>query len=43
MIKDTIFSLKSPYRNDLNITGYRFGEGQKSACIVGAMREEHKI
>ncbi|MEQ8155117.1 MAG: M14 family metallopeptidase [Clostridiaceae bacterium] len=38
MIKDTIFSLKSPYRNDLNITGYRFGEGQKSACIVGAMR-----
>ncbi|SHJ97693.1 M14 family metallopeptidase [Hespellia stercorisuis] len=38
MLKENIFSLKSPYREDLRVTGYRFGGGEKSACIVGAVR-----
>ena len=38
MIKDSIFSLKSPYRDELKVTGYRFGKGEKTACIVGAIR-----
>lgn len=38
MIKDIIFSLKSPYRDELKVTGYRFGSGEKTVCIVGAIR-----
>ena len=38
MIKDIIFSLKSPYRDELKVTGYRFGKGEKAACIIGAIR-----
>lgn len=38
MIKETIFELNSPYRNDLQVQGYSFGKGNKSACIIGTMR-----
>ncbi|MDD3403147.1 MAG: M14 family metallopeptidase [Hespellia sp.] len=38
MRKEVIYSLPSPYRDDLKVTGYRFGSGKKSACIVGAIR-----
>ncbi|MDD3360048.1 MAG: M14 family metallopeptidase [Hespellia sp.] len=38
MKKETIYAIPSPYREDLKITGYRFGSGKKSACIVGAIR-----
>ena len=38
MQKETLFHLKSPYRDDLRIQGYRFGKGEKAACIVGALR-----
>lgn len=38
MKKDIIYTLESPYRENLNINGYRFGGGRKSACIVGAIR-----
>lgn len=38
MRKEIIYSMPSPYRNELKITGYRFGSGRKSACIVGAIR-----
>ena len=38
MKKECIYSLKNSYRDDLNIYGYRFGKGEKAACIVGAMR-----
>lgn len=38
MKKECIYSLKGCYRDDMNIYGYRFGKGEKSACIVGAMR-----
>ncbi len=30
--------MKSPYRDDFRITGYRFGSGKKSLALVGAMR-----
>ena len=35
MKKDVLFSLKSLYRDDLRVTGYRFGSGEPAACIVG--------
>ena len=38
MIRETLFSLGSLYRDELRVTGYRFGSGEKAACIVGAMR-----
>lgn len=38
MKKDIIYALHSPYREDSNIWGYRFGKGEKAACIVGAIR-----
>ena len=38
MIREALFSLGSLYRDDLRVTGYRFGSGEKAACIVGAMR-----
>ncbi len=38
MRKEVLYSLKSPYRDDLRITGYKFGRGEKAACIVGALR-----
>ncbi len=38
MIKENLFTLKNCYRDDMSIYGYRFGKGEKSACIVGAMR-----
>ncbi len=33
-----VFEMPSLYREPLEITGYRFGAGEKSAAIVGAMR-----
>ena len=38
MKKEIIYSLKGIYREDYEIEGYRFGGGEKSACIVGALR-----
>lgn len=38
MRKATFFSLKSPYREQLDIIGFKFGHGRKSLAIVGAMR-----
>lgn len=38
MKKEVIYSLASPYRETMDVYGYRFGEGRKSACIVGAIR-----
>ena len=35
---ETIFTLKSTYRDDFRIDGYRFGKGEKTCCIVGALR-----
>lgn len=38
MRKKVIYELKALYRDNMRITGYEFGIGEKSACIVGAMR-----
>ncbi|MDR3260903.1 MAG: succinylglutamate desuccinylase/aspartoacylase family protein [Tannerella sp.] len=38
MKKELLFDLKSPYRNNFQIHGFRFGEGKKTVAIVGAMR-----
>lgn len=38
MRREILFELSSPYRDDFRIRGYHFGKGEKSACIVGAMR-----
>jgi len=38
MKKDTLFEMKSPYRDDFCIDGYRFGGNGKTVAIVGAMR-----
>lgn len=38
MKKKVLFSMKSPYREQLDVIGFRFGHGKKSAAIVGAMR-----
>jgi len=38
MKKEILFDLKSPYRNNFQIQGFRFGEGKKTVAIVGSMR-----
>ncbi len=38
MIRDILYTLESPYRSPLEITGFRFGKGEKTAAIVGAIR-----
>lgn len=38
MHKRTIYQIKGMYRDDFRITGYEFGEGEKSVCIVGSSR-----
>lgn len=35
---ETIFEMKSPYRDDFRIDGYWFGSGEETVAIVGAMR-----
>jgi len=38
MKQEILFSLKSPYRDEFKIQGFRFGKGEKTVAIVGAMR-----
>ncbi|MCM1258017.1 MAG: M14 family metallopeptidase [Roseburia sp.] len=38
MNKRVLYELKGLYRDDLRVTGYEFGEGEKSVCIVGSAR-----
>lgn len=38
MKKEILFQMKSTYRDDFKIEGYRFGSGEKTVCIVGPMR-----
>lgn len=38
MRKQILYSVQSPYREAMDIIGFKFGKGKKSACIVGAMR-----
>ncbi len=38
MNKRIIYEIKGMYRDDFRITGYEFGEGEKSVCIIGNSR-----
>ena len=38
MKKKIIYELKGLYRDNFRVTGYEFGEGKESLCIVGTMR-----
>ncbi len=38
MHKKTLFEMNSLYRDTFRIQGYKFGHGEKSVCIIGAMR-----
>ena len=38
MNKKIIYEIKGLYRDDFRVTGYEFGSGEKSVCIVGASR-----
>ncbi|MCD7929649.1 MAG: succinylglutamate desuccinylase, partial [Clostridiales bacterium] len=38
MRQETLFTLDTPYRQSLAVTGFRFGQGSKSCAIVGALR-----
>lgn len=38
MNKSVIYELKGLYRDALRVTGYEFGVGEKSVCIVGSSR-----
>lgn len=38
MNKKLLFEIKGMYRDDFRVTGYEFGEGEKSVCIVGNTR-----
>ena len=38
MIKDSIYSFTSGYRGEFEVSAYRFNKGEKSVCIVGALR-----
>ncbi len=38
MKREILFQMKSAYRDDFRITGFRFGEGTPTLAIVGSMR-----
>ncbi|MGN0297742.1 MAG: M14 family metallopeptidase [Lachnospiraceae bacterium] len=38
MREEIIYQIKSIYRDEMRVTGFHFGEGEKAVCIVGAMR-----
>lgn len=38
MKREILFTISSLYRDPMHVTGFRFGVGEKSAAIVGALR-----
>ena len=38
MKKDILFTLPSYFRDDMSIMAYRFGKGEKTCAVVGALR-----
>lgn len=38
MEKKCLFEIKGLYRDDFRVTGYEFGQGEESACILGNFR-----
>ena len=39
MKKDILFTLPPYFRDDMNIMAYRFGKGEKTCAVVGALRD----
>ncbi|MGN1339936.1 MAG: M14 family metallopeptidase [Oscillospiraceae bacterium] len=38
MKREILYSIKSPYREPMDIVGFRFGGGEKTLAVVGSMR-----
>ncbi len=38
MVVEEIYKVEAPYREEMAIKGYRFGKGEKAACILGTVR-----
>lgn len=38
MRKQILYSIQSPYREAMDIVGFKFGKGEKSICVVGSTR-----
>ncbi len=38
MKKITVYEIKGLYRDNFRVTGYEFGKGKKTLCIIGSMR-----
>ncbi len=38
MHKDILYTIKSSFRSEMNVLGYRFGKGENASCIVGPTR-----
>ncbi|WP_296321131.1 succinylglutamate desuccinylase/aspartoacylase family protein [Treponema sp. UBA3813] len=38
MTQSTLYEIKSLYRDNFRVTGFSFGQGEKSVCVVGSMR-----
>jgi hypothetical protein len=38
MIKENIYTMNTAFRGEYTISGFSFGNGEKAACIMGAMR-----
>lgn len=38
MNREILYSLRSPYRESLDVTGFRFGKGRKAVAVVGSFR-----
>lgn len=38
MNKEILYTLQGVYREEFNITGFSFGHGERTACVVGALR-----
>ena len=38
MERNILYEIDSLYRDNFRVTGFQFGEGEKSICIVGSMR-----
>lgn len=38
MTSEIIYKIDGLYRDDFRVTGYRFGSGEKTVCIMGSMR-----
>lgn len=38
MREETLFTIKTPYREEVPVKGFFFGSGKKTACFVGSLR-----